>query len=350
MANVTYLLGAGASYGAVAVNRNISKRLDLYIQNGPLENYNQNRLNADLVINQNIDKLITAREHVSEDYSEFLIPFFEDLKWLYNKTKHRKSVDEFAKVLYHNEQTRDLKKFKYLLSAFITMEQIINPPDNRYSSFLSKVKSEPHYNNISVLTWNYDFQFELANREFSGEDNLYYSSRDLGLVSKNIVKNYSKGFSLVKLNGTAGLNARGYRNGYITDEVSDKSIYTLFDDILKGYYDALKDDKCKLEPTLSFAWEEDSNEPNSLVEFARKKLESSDHIVVIGYSFPEFNAKIDQRLFGGIDYTRKNLIVQDPSANLVIDRLGEITTYRSNLKAKEKDPRGDFYIPREIII
>jgi len=56
------------------------------------------------------------------------------------------------------------------MSIFFTAEQVRMQPDYRYDSFfasiLNDLQSFPE--NIKILSWNYDLQFEISFAEYSG--------------------------------------------------------------------------------------------------------------------------------------------------------------------------------------
>lgn len=300
-------------------------------------------------IKNNLDKYIKAKDLALS--SELLAGFIDDLKWLYHGTRSHASVDTFAKKLYIKQEWDKLEKLKFMLSAYLTIEQIINPPDNRYDKFFATIlghEIDDLPDHMNILSWNYDFQLELAYKEFTNYEDLPSNANSLNILTKDIRRRNKRGFSIVKLNGTAGVNDSGTRNGYILDKIDESALNNLFDSILKDYQEVVLNKPKKLTSTISFAWEEDKQVQKSksnIIDIAKEKVAGSDSIVIIGYSFPYFNADIDKKIFQGLDHSRIRYFVQDPKPDKVVESIREITGYKSDLKVEEIDYTEEFFIP-----
>jgi hypothetical protein len=71
------------------------------------------------------------------------------------------------------------------------------------------------------------------------------------------------------------------------------------------------------EHLISFAWEdEDSSNKNIFINqritIAREIAAKTEILVVVGYSFPFFNRKIDQEIFKSMKDTLQKIYFQDP--------------------------------------
>jgi len=73
----------------------------------------------------------------------------------------------------------------------------------------------------------------------------------------------------------------------------------------------------KTESLLSFAWEDEENTSKKIfneqkVKVALEMATGTNILVVIGYSFPFFNRKIDQQIFYSMHNTLQKIYFQDP--------------------------------------
>ncbi|MBW8003922.1 MAG: hypothetical protein FVQ80_18320 [Planctomycetes bacterium] len=63
-------------------------------------------------------------------------------------------------------------------------------------------------------------------------------------------------------------------------------------------------------PEINFAWE---TEGRASIEKARECIAGTESLVVIGYSFPDFNRDVDQLLLQSISTTVREISVQAPN-------------------------------------
>src|SRR5690606_24129014 len=99
---------------------------------------------------------------------------------------------------------------------------------------------------------------------------------------------------------------------------------------------------------LRFAWENDRYNKASVSvsrRYAEQAMKKSDVVVVIGYSFPDFNRSIDKQIFSGFE--GKKLYIQDPAAENVAQKIRGVN---QNIKISEivtiTNP-DNFFIPYE---
>ena len=75
----------------------------------------------------------------------------------------------------------------------------------------------------------------------------------------------------------------------------------------------------------NFAWELNQSS-SSVIQYALNVLDTTDILVVIGYSFPSFNDSVDKQLFKQLKESKRFKLVyyQDPNANaeLISTRFG----------------------------
>ena len=172
MTKVTYYFGAGASYGALPIVNQIPERIENLISLMKRDEY---KLNSE----------ISYKENNIAQFSQLGIQelFIEDLEWLLEKTKNHASIDTFAKKLFITEQDDELKRLKNAFSVFLILEQSITKTNMRYDSFFASILNDDYHplpNNIKIVSWNYDYQFEKAYSEYSRNETLSHNQGVLG--------------------------------------------------------------------------------------------------------------------------------------------------------------------------
>ena len=126
----------------------------------------------------------------------------QDIDSLIQGIKEHATIDTYARKLYLTKRTGDLDRLKTLLCAFFLWEQLEHKPDGRYDTFLSNVLDGETLNipeGISIISWNYDSQMELA---FSS----YRLNTGLAVFEKNTVGAWpmlTKEGRIFKVNGSA---------------------------------------------------------------------------------------------------------------------------------------------------
>jgi hypothetical protein len=187
MAEITYLLGAGASCGALPVVSDMENKITLTI-----DWLNDMRYNFNVLQESRFQKIIN------------------DLGFLRDNcdTKKNFSIDTYAKKLKLSGEDKTYNRVRNALSLYFTIEQKHYSPDIRYDNFWASIlKSKLELpNNIRVLSWNYDFQLELTYQGFLKTNSLKESRKALNVSSLEMILsrqiNYEK-FGVFKLNGSA---------------------------------------------------------------------------------------------------------------------------------------------------
>lgn len=345
-ARVTYLLGAGASYGQT--------KLD--------ENNKEVRASGVPVVNQFASEITSCIEYL-KDFN-VREDFKEDLEWLYQKCKRYPTIDTFARQLSITgkyKESRGLNELKNILTAFLTLEQIRYPYDYRYDGFIASIiKNNGTFPPVNILSWNYDCQFEMAYKEYTEISYIYHLWKRLGVHNKmfKISDAQDNTLKMFKLNGTAH---------YLYKDKFESEDNALQDVVLSRNFDLVEDDfdnqrrlisyaiKCwdnarfgNYKTCLSFAWEgvnNASNRENDILAELTPVLENTEVLVVIGYSFPRVNREVDQAIIQKCRNLRK-VYIQDPRANEIVNNFKSIFTYTGDVI-----PNTDtlmFYIPNEL--
>lgn len=350
MANITYLLGAGASINALPITNEIPRHLGLM---------------ADYI-----------EQHFP---SEPAFKYVADIRELRNQLSDFNTIDNYARMLSQHKgvhNSRELKKLKSILSGLFLFEQlrkkneIINKFSNissdetdrikrtvdlRYKSFFAKVLNNDKLSDeINIISWNYDIQLEIGLESNLGlnYDELENSCKIYPHPSCKISDesnffsrfNWSDSPKIVKLNGTAGLFIKdnSFHNIYLSQE-------EFFDDRLDVLLEVHKEIERyrQYSPFLKFAWEKDE-QSTLAIDHASSIIDRTHILVVIGYSFPDFNRPIDKQVF--TQNHIEEVFVQLPAD----DFEGVQYNMRSSLgrladKAVHIKQLREFFIPKEFI-
>lgn len=331
--HITYLLGAGASAACVPLVKEIPERLLIY------EKY----------INKFDNPLI-------DEYTK-------EIKKLVAILDDNNTIDSYARNLYQNKfnnQSQELNKLKAIVIGLFLFEQLpkkkslqtlnedINSRiyslpdkteqytkvnrtiDSRYKTFLGKVLTDNHSidQNISILSWNYDLQIEIALEIVVG-----YRYRELhegSLIFPHPNHYFDKSKNeipqIIKMNGTAGIFKEYNKTIF---NVYDKH-NEYFDDIIDTIMEIFKEAASRIyyyNPLLKFAWEK-GEYSESVLHYALKTISKTTTLVVIGYSFPDFNRSIDRGILLNSEFIEE-VYFQMPAS--------DEKRVRYNLKAVNKE-------------
>lgn len=357
MSRIVYLLGAGASFGRRG-EKKLKFQTKRHTKDGVLSGRAScvNIESGVPVVNEipgrlayMIHKLETLLSKPQNDLdSKKLQKLIDDLGWLQDKTSRHATIDTFAKKLFLTDNHGEYQKLKNLLLIFLFFEQIINEPDQRYDTFLASIlQNDVNHlpDDITVVSWNYDFQFELAYNEYVKADNLsmiseryLYTHDKLSERREGEPYRSHNGFNLLKLNGSAFM-------------AGDNSYY----DIKKSQnFAAMLEMYSKLDDQhnrISFAWEKMNDQ---FVQRISDSISDAKVLVIIGYSFPFFNREVDRILFEKMPSLEK-IYIQDPNANTVKMSLQPVLSnvqvsvhhLDRNIIPLDKDPK-QFFMPPEL--
>ncbi len=333
--NITYLFGAGASYNSIPIVGEMEKAFKAVL------NWNDKIVLLNTNLEKNFDELGVAKK-----------VFESILRTAEYNTSHYGTIDTYAKKLFINGDDGDLENLKAALILFFALWQEsklqgvdLTPVrekekgefkdiDGRYLGLLTNyLKRENEggeiYDNVKFLSWNYDTQLERGLA-------FIFDKEVTDIISKYKIYPFRDDAepSIVHLNGVAGL----YKSSSTGPWESGSNLVTLFREknpigsedptvVLRKllfFINSVINKSVNVGECFTFAWERDKS--NKAIEHAKKILNNTDALVIIGYSFPNFNNEIDQELFSalknnGHDY---KIYYQDPNANktLIAKRFG----------------------------
>ncbi|MAB58676.1 MAG: hypothetical protein CL524_14185 [Aequorivita sp.] len=349
---ITYLLGAGASYNSVPI----------WAQQA--ETMQQIAGNILSQINPPEDSTIPDEYGLLND--EILIDFFNKMLEFSNKAVEFGSIDIYARRLSLLKRYSELNDLKFCLSIYFDLWELFSfknykigntqlnfsQIDKRYYSLLS-ILLEPKNDftpkipdNVKFCTWNYDLQLELAfssfldtltnnlitiNKKFPFSEQI--NKHNLGEEIENIVHHFN-----------------GHRGIFISDDKAYENIDGSHKDDFWKYLKRLKSNFSQFRDInyrscIKYSWEEDEIQKDKWKNIFR----NTDILIIIGYSFPAFNRRIDAELFKSLSNVYQ-IVYQDPNASINM-----IKTLNQNIqddKIKILNNLTDlknFYIPNEYL-
>jgi len=344
--NVTYYFGAGASAKAIPVIDGLVKRiygLSLELERYLKKDYNQDFINY---VSKNIS-----------NYQEALSIIIEDLKWLYNESQNHQTVDTLARKFYVQNEEIKLKKLKRALITYFYFEQHIefgriddngerefkSKVDKRYDSLIATICDKDDLgnvimkDNVKIITWNYDLQIDLCLMNFSqrslGDTKIFYNihPNSNSYNSKEDILFGLETFGVLKLNGNAYYDANQAFGDHLNLSLYNTKIEHSKDDEIIGKFLLCfnnkfpngrinNDDSFKY---FNFAWEKNNIEKysghTSVIKTALQIASKTEILIIVGYSFPFFNSKIDRLILENM--SPKEIIIQDSNPKIIESRL-----------------------------
>lgn len=199
--------------------------------------------------------------------------------------------------------------------------------------------------NVKILSWNYDFQVELAAAQIGVMEDVehiestftYSPSTFLSYPNLDPTFRDYDSLSLIHLNGIAGF----FKSSNLKRASAFQKKYSENMDLLASF---LKENADKTQ--LHFAWEK-SEYHSELMDHVKSMIDGTTILVVIGYSFPFFNREIDKQIFNSIKNTTafERIYYQDPI--LTGQQLKSQFQLSPNIDITHISNTNNFYIPFE---
>ncbi|MGB5054649.1 MAG: hypothetical protein WBO24_09665, partial [Nitrospirales bacterium] len=276
--------------------------------------------------------------------------------------------DEFPRRIPNGVFPKDLARIKVLMSVYYFFEQVRNkslddprkmpleqtkhaaPPttdinreltnvDERQKVFLRELLALGNGkipDRVHMLTWNYDIQLLMAYANQIGENSLVrcMQSDRLNVHPGRVPRFAHDEPSLVHVNGVAGL-INNLDTGEIRLMNYGKEVGTLNLADLIAQNQSLKwmlllmENVWSIHETFSFAWEDFWSTRLTHKYMARFGQITRD-LVVVGYSFPDDNARTDLKFFktyvgfGALEPKRIFLVSPSPNADQLKKRLDSL--------------------------
>jgi len=347
MKNITYLLGAGASYNALPIQQELGeKMIEL----------------ADIMKSLNLkDNSINT--------------IIKNLKEFGKKALEFGTIDTYARKLsFHKEDVLQLEKLKKTVSLFFTIWQFVDDDttdlkifknkeednsiirkaktiDSRYISLMATILEKVKENikikdNINFVTWNYDLQLELAAKQFcngnDGKGKIKWKDFEKVIRFNSAIEDGSN-LKICHLNGFCGYYDIAFMNEKkenlnVLDTIKSKDIQGILNDIFND--NTGLNYKSDFNKYINYAWEEENNLTKKAIKQAEQIFEKTDILVVIGYSFPTFNKDIDKLLF---DKLKSNVEIYYQDLNS-IERISHLVKNK-NIEVQAKKDLLQFFLP-----
>ncbi len=348
MKELTYILGAGASYQSMPVVKTFAERftdfqdyLTVLIEEIKLKDTSNK---TDAIIRWGKELEIGIRTH--------------------------QSFDTFFKKKFHLGKTTEIVNYKKIINLYFLWEhlheiKIDSHEDLKGISFVKTTQIDKRYDaliasllkpkagktelfcKVNFLSWNYDLNLLSSIKQYFNPLETY---------SELLQELQDKSRAEWLINDILSVvNMNGHFYSHLFDqkkdlEELDKEL------LLKEAVQAWARNLLELQTDatrIRFAWEGMSENPNNNlkhVELAVQKIKRSDAIVIIGYTFPLYNRLIDLQYIN-LPSLRKGVVyIQDPDANIITTRVREefslIDTY---VTIKPITDCNSFYVPRNIV-
>jgi hypothetical protein len=305
--NVTYLLGAGASFEALPLVK------DIRYDSGAIKKIGLGRHIT--VLAEQLESLPDGMKNSS------CLDAIKKLKDLSSKSIKYSSPDTYIRSLWLKKNKQgEIETAKKTLSFYLTVEQLKDKEpnlDSRYIPFLSSIlenKNEIQFpENVKIISWNYDFQLELA-LQFFLDIKLNEIQSHFGIIPS---EHHLDSPNIIHLNGIAGqMKDNEKLTSFIKTEYAEQRNERLAKFI--EIYNYLNS-RYSINDLFSFAWELTDHDR---IVSAKEILEDTQILVIIGYSFPFFNREVDNQLFKSFIKNNEvnelhdlKIYIQDPSIN-----------------------------------
>ncbi|WP_339814681.1 hypothetical protein [uncultured Imperialibacter sp.] len=362
MSKFTYLLGAGASIGSIPI---ISGFID------GLQDFAKFHKEFSLE-----SELYESKSLIVNDLAQSQKEFVSKILDLCSRVNDHASIDTLAKKYYLRGDIPNLLELKTIINEFLIYRQLRFGLDKRYDAFFSAIISNNQKggielpDNINIISWNYDRQVEFSLGQFHEQTRETTDLNHIEKISKiaqvipNALNNFEFNpdkFSLIKLNGSVGHyfdgtsdeNMRTERfnvnltKEYYSDQnnlhyIAQTGVVNFEKTKSRAYSIGSKDTPLYDEPFISYSWENTKLNQN-IRTAAKKAVSDTEYLVVIGYSFPVYNRRIDKEIIDSMRPTK--VFIQNHRD--YID--GVVSRFRAFSKVEVEPIKtvDEFYIPFE---
>ncbi len=397
---ITYLLGSGASCGirdddanlpnyAMPLVKEIPQRLELMLNI---------LVKAKKFISASIVDGVKSEYGLQRTYKELLEELIVKFEIFKENVKSHASIDTYAKKVYFTDSLNSngiyekYEEVKALIDLYFLFEHFFVQQDIRYDLFIASILKGYQGGNIklpestSIITWNYDIQFETSLANFYHAHKLkeirnkflIYPGRELDVTEDEMTD-----FNLIHINGVSGAYySDNHKKKCQSDDLllnsntskpNIKKILSAFENKDKSLEKELKHIARSLLPiinsilrkyalysthaifsSIKFAWElEHSKVPDEYYRLPPpilRILKNTDILVIIGYSFPTFNREIDKIIFKRLrDTTYIFLQVPEKMFSEIEVKINSLSFGKFDNPVKKINILNEFFIPYEFV-
>lgn len=330
MANITYLLGAGASAQAMPLVSEMEKSFDNLIEF--------------LKDPRNLLDQSSFEDFKDQTMQQIQLELIAKLQ-LFIRQLRTDTTDGLAKKYWMNDEFAKLSEVKTALTLLFLWMQSGKSLDHRYNRWLNAIvkgKSKEFPTDIKVLTWNYDHQLETAFSEYSTKKEILLNSKMLNVVSRRTLDEHRPGFAVFKLNGSASYFGGKDEELFMEHFEVQKDKQLVFS--LVHYYARMR----SWLPDafgISFAWEKPTDR---FMINVRQAVKSTSILIVIGYSFHPVNQEIDEFILKALLSSVKKVYVQDGNPDRVVDRIRSEMEQPTDVGFEKRTDLSDFLMPNDV--
>ncbi|MDN5203291.1 hypothetical protein QQ008_18020 [Fulvivirgaceae bacterium BMA10] len=252
----------------------------------------------------------------------------------------------------------EYKKLKLILSEFLIYEEVKCGIDKRYDTFFAAILNKNSTGklsipeNLRILSWNYDRQIEFSIGQFQKIHEHSDKIADLiQLYPRKNSETYNGGFAVFKLNGSVGGITKknqfiplSYNTKEIGSKLNSDTLDRLITQTLLRYEDIQFPDSYIEDILINYSWEYENEVVNQTREQALIATKETTDLIVIGYSFPTFNRKLDSEILNNME-NLETVYVQSPKESIdgVVQRLKALSN--KAIEPIRNDDVEEFYIP-----
>lgn len=341
MSKTIYYLGAGASFGKRNKDE-IEEGLPI-VSEIPTEIEKFKDFISNAVIPDGSTNFQNLFQIGSADIERAKQLMLSDIDGLIAGIKEHATIDTYARKLYLTHNYHTFNKLKEILCAFFVWEQLEHKPDNRYDTFLANVLESGTLalpSEISIISWNYDSQIEMAYKAYR-----YASS--LPVFEKNledkwpVLPKYGKVF---KVNGSATFADKSIISSIKEDNNASAAVQLIL--FYSQSHADISEFGFQFKTHLSFAWEDSVNKDNMMKSILDATADT-EQVVVIGYSFPYFNRETDRAIFNGMANLKK-IYIQDIYPSAVEQSIQAVLPSNHTVRIVPVSDCTQFYLPIEL--
>lgn len=313
---LTYILGAGASYQAVPIVKTFPSRFMKFLN---------------FIIG--LQSEMPGRPEYTSEIGNNLKKLKEWGLALHDVFKSHQSFDTYFKKLFHTKNQIKIIRAKKLLNLYFIWEHLTKEEkqpntlvdgvfwkqakvDKRYDALIAGLlkpynSASELYSKTNFITWNYDMNLITSIKNYFYPDDLMSDFLEKIQTEKSNHWNINNQIDVFNMNGY-------FYSSLFNDATNIYNTgagWAIVNKMAGQYFDDTFIDKDA--DLVQFAWEaenEINNSESEISEIVKEKIESSSNIIVIGYTFPLYNRIADLNYFNKQTLHNKKLYVQDPNA------------------------------------
>ncbi|MBP6025019.1 hypothetical protein [Ferruginibacter sp.] len=363
MNELTYILGAGASYYSFPLVKTFSDRFNYFLKITKYRTsvHNKSFLSAlenfsnEIKVHQSFDTYFKKLFHLGNEYdileAKKILNFYflwEQLEFPKNSPHYSAVTDSQGNDMQYPEHANSFKKEALIDSRYDALIAGLLKPIKGKSEFFTKV---------NFISWNYDLNLLSSIKNF-----LSPVERLNEFLLKKITKENGNIWEFE--NDLRIINMNGFFFSKFFDNLKKfdlENVFKIKDKLYerKDTFSFDKDIDVDDAKKINFGWE-DLNTKIDLIENASNAIRNSKSVIVIGYTFPSYNRYIDAKYFTPSTLAGKDIFVQDPRADEIVDFLQSEFDMDEPYKAKLINERlrpkfytkkncDSFFIPNNII-